>query len=207
MSNGGERSGLYPTNLDPNRGGTPQAAPTIADPSIQEERDRVFGNVEQAMGSFRRGESTQFHAMSHVLDELNKWLGVTDTERGKAFNSYLAEMNSTVEPRSEEQSATRKTSPSLGVSHPPGQSLKRARVEEFLDRVSRGEPEDNDGEPKPLRRRRATLREEEMPWFQQSTGSPGRSSCIETCQTLRQFIRAANNLPEGIPSSQWDRLL
>ena len=46
-----------------------------------------------------------------------------------------------------------------------------------------------------------------------------RSSCVETCRTLRQFsedpagvkalLRVANNfqVPEGIPSSQWDRLL
>ena len=74
--------------------------------------------------------------------------------------------------------------------------------------------DNNDGEQRVVRRR---AREDEMPWFDPATSSSRRSSCVETCRTLRQFsedpagvkalLRVANNLPEGIPSSQWDRLL
>lgn len=56
-----------------------------------------------------------------------------------------------------------------------------------------------------------------MPWFNNEIDSTRRSSCVETCRTLFKFsedlsgvralLRIANNLPEGIPSSQWDRLL
>ena len=56
-----------------------------------------------------------------------------------------------------------------------------------------------------------------MPWFDPAVSSARRSSCVDTCRTLLQFsedpagvralLRVANNLLEGIPSSQWDRLL
>ena len=56
-----------------------------------------------------------------------------------------------------------------------------------------------------------------MPWYSPSSSSTRRRSCIETCKTLLQFsedlsgvkalLRVADNLPEGIPSSQWDRII
>ena len=56
-----------------------------------------------------------------------------------------------------------------------------------------------------------------MPWFNSTSDSPRRSSCVESCRILLQFsedlsgvkslLRVAQNLPEGIPSSQWDHIL
>ena len=56
-----------------------------------------------------------------------------------------------------------------------------------------------------------------MPWYNPSPSSSRRGSCIATCKTLLRFsedlsgvkalLRVANNLPEGIPSSQWDRII
>ena len=56
-----------------------------------------------------------------------------------------------------------------------------------------------------------------MPWYNPSSGSSRRGSCADTCRTLLKFsedlsgvkslLRVANNLPEGIPSSQWDRII
>ena len=57
-------------------------------------------------------------------------------------------------------------------------------------------------------------REEDMPWFNPSLNSSRRASCVETCRTIFRFsedlsgvkalLRVASDLPEGIPSSQWD---
>ena len=104
-----------------------------------------------------------------------------------------------------------------GAAHLAKPSLKRPQdeVEDFLDRVSRGEPvDDDDGEQHVVTWR---AREDEMPWFDPAISSSRRSSCVETCRTLCQFsedpagvkalLQVTNNLPEGIPSSQWDRLL
>ena len=56
-----------------------------------------------------------------------------------------------------------------------------------------------------------------MPWYNNAVMSARRTSCAETCRTLLQFsedlsgvkslLRVASDLPEGIPSSQWDRML
>ena len=112
----------------------------------------------------------------------------------------------------EDRSTTRDTTPPPGATHLSGPSLKRARdkVEDFLDRVSRGElVDDDDGEQRVVRRR---TQEDKMPWFDPAVSSARRSSCVDTCRTLLQFsedpagvralLRVANNLPEGIPSSQ-----
>ena len=56
-----------------------------------------------------------------------------------------------------------------------------------------------------------------MPWYTATSSSNRRASCVETCRMLlrfsedlsgvKSFLRVAHNLPDGIPSSQWDRLL
>ena len=168
------------------------------------------------MDSFRKGECTRFQASSHVLDELEKWSSVSDREKGKAFDIYLAEINSPIAVQDEERSATKETSQPAEPPIITSQRPKRARdeVEDFLDRLSGGEP---DGEGDELRVSRRRAREDEMPWYNSATSSARRASCVATCKTLLQFsedlsgvkslLRVANHLPEGIPSSQWDRLL
>jgi len=56
-----------------------------------------------------------------------------------------------------------------------------------------------------------------MPWYNQSGSTSRQSSCLETCKTIRQFsedlsgvkslLQIAYNLPEGIPSTQWDQII
>ena len=50
------------------------------------------------MDIFQKGECTQYQASSQIISELDKWEGVSDGEREKTFNSYLAKINSHVEP-------------------------------------------------------------------------------------------------------------
>lgn len=203
----------------PRNGGEPSNAAVANDESAtQEEKERVFERIEQEMEIFRKGEYSRFRASSHVAEELERWEGASDKEKGKVFDSYLAEINSFVAVQDEERSVTRETPPPLGASHFTGQRSagKRVRreVEELLDQVSRG---DVDGEDVERRVSRKRAREEEMPWFNSTLDSSRRSSCVETCRTLLQFsedlsgvkslLRVANNLPEGILSSQWDRIL
>ena len=116
----------------------------------------------------------------------------------------------------------RGTSPPASSSHPTGQptSGKRVReeIEELLDQVSGEELDgDTDGHQLGLLSARKRAREEDMPWFNSSLNSDRRISCVETCRTLLKFsedisevkslLRVANGLPEGIPSTQWDRIL
>ena len=108
------------------------------------------------MDLFQKGERTRFQASTEVIGELDKWRGVSNSEKEKTFNSYLSEINSHVEPQSEDRSATWDMTPPPGATNLSGPSLKRAReeVEDFLDRVSRGEPvDDDDGEQRVVRRR------------------------------------------------------
>jgi hypothetical protein len=197
-------------------GGTSQTVITNVDSTDQQEKKRIFERIEREMEVFRKGEYSRFQASSVILGELGKWGGVTDKEKGKAFDSYLAEINSHFNIQDEVRSATRETSQPLGAPVPFERPAKRIRNEvgELLDEISKGEPEGEESEPRVIRRR---AREEEMPWYDATTSSSRRISCVETCRTLLQFsedlsgtkslLRVANNLPEGIPSSQWDRIL
>ena len=165
------------------------------------------------MELFRRGDCTRFQT-SLVLNELETWAGATDEEKEKAFNLYLTEINSFF--ALQDELFTREGSASLGASNGPKRQAKRIRdeVDNILDQVSKKGSEDEDDEPRVIRRR---AREDEMPWYNNAVIPNRRSSCIETCKTLLRFsedlagvkslLRVANSLPEGIPSSQWDRLL
>ena len=46
------------------------------------------------MEIFRKGECSRFQASSHVANELGKWAGASEKEKGKAFDSYLTNINS-----------------------------------------------------------------------------------------------------------------
>jgi hypothetical protein len=198
------------------RGGPSQITIQNELAAAEEEKKRIFEGVERVMELFRKGESSCFQTSARVLSELEKWTGATDKERGKAFDSHLAEINSFLAIQDENRSTTRDGSPPTGPSLSAGGRTKRIRdeVEELLDQVSRGGAEGEDDEPRTARRR---VREEEMPWHSVGTSSNRRASCVETCRTLLRFsedlhgvkslLRVASNLPEGIPSSQWDRML
>ena len=145
-------------NVEPNnRGESSQAVNMNGDPASQsqEEKRRVFDKLEQVMDIFRNGESTRFQMSIHVLNELDKWRGVTNKEKENAFNSYIKiNSNPVNQDEPEIQSTTREESPLMGTSLTAGQKTKRIRdkVEELLDQVSRDEPEGEDDEPRVIRR-------------------------------------------------------
>lgn len=223
---GNSRAQVTPENVFSGASaGSSSTVPENVDPISQTEKDRIFKRVEQAMDCFRKDEISSFRASICVLEELGKWTGVADEDRVRAYNSYLAEINSpaaarTIPEPGENQvatSGTSVTSPTPRASHLSiGSPHKRGRdeVDDLLERVSRGEPEEEENECRMVRRK---YREDEMPWYNPNTISTRRSSCIETCKSLHQFsedptgvrahLRIANDLPEGIPNSQWEKLL
>ena len=200
------------------RGEGPAAVVNANDDSAaQEERKRVFERVEREMESFRKGEHTRFQASSRIVSELDKWAGVSDKEKGKAFDSCLAEINSVLAIQDENRSATRETPPVEATLHTEHQSRRkriREEVEELLDQVSGEEFEGEEVQQRIVKKR---AREEDMPWYRSTSSSSRRGSCVETCRILLQFsedlpgvkslLRVADKLPEGIPSTQWDRIL
>ena len=225
MEHGGQQLDQSATSFEivnaPESGGeTSRAAITTVNPATQEAKERVLERIEQEMEVFRKGECTRFHASSRVAKELEGWEGASDKEKGKAFDSYLAEINSFAAIQDESRSSTRGTPPPVGTSlvarRQPSAKRIREEVEELLDQVSRG---DLDGEPEEVEQRiiRKRAKEEDMPWYNPSSNSLRRSSCVETSRILLQFsedlsgvkslLRVAYNLPEGIPSPQWDRIL
>ena len=187
------------------------------DSTAQEEKKKTFERVEREMEAFRKGEYTRFKASTRVANELDKWVGASEKDKGKAFDSYLAEINSFLAVQDEERSATRGTPPVGTIpsteSRAKGKRI-REEVDEFLDQISGEEFEGDEVEQRVVRKR---AKEEDMPWYSSNSGSSRRGSCVETCRILLQFsedlpgvkslLRVANNLPEGIPSTQWDRIL
>ena len=223
MSHGGEQldqstASFEIVNGPENGGELSQAAVPANEPTTQEEKERIFERVEREMESFRKGERTRFQTSTRVANELDKWVGASDKEKGKAFDTYLAEINSLVAIQNEDQSNTRGTSSpareTLPAEQRPVGKRIREEVQELLDQVSGEELDEEEFEHRVVRKR---AREEDMPWYSPSSNSPRRGSCVETCKILLQFgedlsgvkslLRVANNLPGGIPSSQWDRIL
>ena len=221
MSNGEEQldQSTFEIINGPEHGGaSAKASNSNDDPTTQEEKKRTFERVEREMEVFRKGEYTRFQASTRVANELDKWVGASDKDKGKALDSYLAEINSLLAVQDEDRSATR------GTSHPVGANLltesqsnrKRIReeVDELLDQISGEELEEDEVEQRVIRKR---AKEEDMPWFSSTSNSSRRGSCVATCRTLLKFsedlpgvkslLRVAYNLPDGIPSSQWDQIL
>ena len=207
--------------LGPDQGGeSSQAVVATVDLTTSEAKERVIGRVEREMDIFRKGECSRFQAASRVTKELEKWEGASDRDKGKALDSYLNEINSFAAIQDEDRSNTREASPPLGTSVLAEQQSAKKRireeVEELLEQVSGGEFE---GEGEEVERRiiRKRAKEEDMPWYNVASSASRRSSCVETCRILLQFsedlpgvkslLRVADNLPEGIPPSQWERIL
>ena len=203
--------------LGPDQGGeSSQAVVATVDLTTSEAKERVIGRVEREMDIFRKGECSRFQAASRVTKELEKWEGASDRDKGKALDSYLNEINSFAAIQDEDRSNTREASPPLGMSVLAEQQSAKKRireeVEELLEQVSGGEFE---GEGEEVERRiiRKRAKEEDMPWYNVASSASRRSSCVETCRILLQFsedlpgvkslLRVADNLPEGIPPSQW----
>jgi hypothetical protein len=207
---------------EPNIGGeTAQTTVTNDDPATREEREGVLRRVEREMEIYRKGECSRFQASTRVANELHKWTRASDKEKGKAFDTYLAEINSLSAIQDEERSVTRGTSVPISSSRPAERPStgKRVReeVDDLLDQISGGLDEDDNEPQLELRSVRKRAKEEDMPWFKPSLNSSRRTSCVETCRTLFKFsedlsgvkslLRVATDLPEGIPFSQWDRIL
>ena len=225
MTNGDKQPEQSATSLEnvdgPSNGERTTSAAVPYDNSIaREEKEKILERVEREMEAFRKGEYSRFKASSRVANELDKWTGASDKEKGKAFDTYLAEINSFIAIQDEQRSVTEGTSPSItpNLSNQPPGGKRIREVEELLDQVSRDVLDRDDDEHQlglgPARKR---AKEEDMPWYNSNPNLSRRSSCIETCRTLFKFsedltgvkslLRVANDLPEGIPSSQWDRIL
>jgi hypothetical protein len=172
--------------------------------TAREEKTRVLERVEHEMDIFRKGDCSRFQASSRVAHELGNWVGASDKEKGKAFDSYLAEINSPAAVQDDERSLTRGTSlpagSTLPAGQPPAQKRIREEVEELLDQVSReGLEEDDNGDlqlgPGSARKR---VREEDMPWFNSTytVQGPGRARA-------NPFFLALDPGPQGRATLSW----
>ena len=193
----------------------PQLLMRLTTPPLRK-RGRELSSESNERWKSSEKESTP--GSKRVASELEKWAGVSDKEKGKAFDSCLAEINSLLAVQDGDRSITRETPPvetNLSTERQSRRKRIREEAEELLDQVLSGE--EFEGEEIQQRVVRKRAKEEDMPWYKSTSSSSRRGSCVETCRILLQFsedlpgvkslLRVADNLPEGIPSSQWDRIL
>ena len=190
--------------------GTSGTPPAIITSSSQEGRVCVFKKVEQVMENFRGGQSTRFQMLTNIVDELDKWTEASDGDREQALKSYMAELNS-ISANSDRNGLGNSTQPSrLSNSLTTTHKQQHINDDDLEEHLSRAENEQEDKESTPRRKR---AREEDMPWYLPSTQSTRREICIKMCKTLQNFsdlpgvkflVQATYNLPDGIPSSQWE---
>ena len=155
MVHGGQQSDQSSSSFEnvdrPEIGGeSSQPAATTVISAAQETKKRIVERVEQEMEIFRKGGCSRFQAATRVANELEKWEGVSDKERGKAYDSYLAEINSVSSIENESRSVTRGTPQPLEATLPVEQQVSKKRireeVEELLDQVSQGEEDEEESE-------------------------------------------------------------
>jgi len=173
------------------------------------------------MDQFRGGDILRFKATAAVVDELDKWTGVSDKDRGKALDALLAKINSSATAtvgRTNPQGA--EPSGSTQPFNEPQSSRKQGRneVKEIIEKLSKGgeSDEDDDINSTPQAHKRHANKKD-MPWYNPQSIIFRNPSCTKTCRTLTLFgndlngvkalLRVAHNLPKGIPASQWDRIL
>jgi hypothetical protein len=188
----------------------------VENTSQEEERGRIFTRLGQVLEEYQKGKSARYQTLSNLVEELDKWVGVSDEERERAFVTYQAEIMAIIPTSEEGQSATQSTTQPTGthLAQPPSPRGTRGEIEDLISRASKRGAEDDEEEPRMEKRR---VREEDMPWYDPRSLSSRRPSCLETCRSLwtfsedlsgvRSLLRVAHKLPEGIPTSQWDRIL
>ena len=95
--------------------GSTRTPPLIVSTETQDEKVRVFKRIEQTMEGFQSKQASQFHTISNVIDELNKWTNTTDEDRDRALNTYMAEINSCTSglPKNELTSSTQPSTSSF----------------------------------------------------------------------------------------------
>ena len=103
-------------------------ADATEDSTAREEKERVLERIERGMEEFRKGECSRFQASTRVAKELEEWTGVSDKEKGKAFDTYLAEINSLTAIQNEDRSVTREASNPIGSTLPTEQRANGKRI-------------------------------------------------------------------------------
>ena len=183
--------------------GTPKVTGQNSIPGIGDELKRTLGRLEIIMEEFRDQKITAFKARGDIYQELDTLSNVSDDDREKHLHSYFDEITSfSINPTLPAGAS----SPGNGTSAKAVTVSKANEVDDLIEKVSEGD------EPSSKRRR---VREEEMPWFRPDVSR--RPSCEESCKILKRFgddltgsktlLRCAVGLPEGIPSSQWEKII
>jgi hypothetical protein len=169
--------------------GSSNTPPEVVITPGQEERVRVLKRIEQSMDNFRNGLSTRFQVLTNLIDELDKWSNVTDEDRERALNTYMAEINaSTSIPNDNRQvtQPTRSSPPPIGLP-----KRRRPDVDDLVEQLSRGENDEAEDESGTSRKR---AREEDMPWYTPIAQTTRREICIKT---LRNPILPMGQNPQG----------
>ena len=195
----------------------PTPNPPIETINAQEEEKRIFRRVEAVMDEFRGDQLSRFKAVANVTNELDKWAGVSDEVRGNTLATYLEEIHAQPigqDPGQSNDSHAKGTSSQSIKQSRATRKRTREEVDDLFEHISGDGDLDDDEPAQPVSGKRRA-QESEMPWYK--PGAYQRPSCTQTCTTLRKFgddlsgtkslLCTAAGLPDGIPSSQWDRIL
>ena len=231
---GSQRSGTVETNAtQSDRSGhtvpdIPSTLPLRGNlpPPTHEDLDRI---VEDC----RRGRSTKSSATKDLLESVERLTDLPAETREKTFVSFLTEINS-IDRETVERGPVAGLAPGQSsgqtregirrVDESEDQELPPIQEETITDRIVRNlakrpvaQENAEDGNPGS---KRPKLGQSDMPWFGSTRGNGHTNhvlSCTRTCELLELYgedlarskflIRTALYSPEGIPASQWERIL
>ena len=186
----------------------------------EDERKALRTELSSLISEFRERRLSKSKAFSRISSLIDEDPILSDSEKEKAINLYVDELNS-INHDTRNQLFT--------VPLPEKEKTIDESVHEILDQVSlgvkrgkeqggdsSGEESDNVDETP---RKKLKVKESKMGWFDPNESSFDRDDIIyqETCKLLRVYnkdisrakflVRTSRRMPEGIPSSQWERIL
>src|ERR1700678_2981868 len=188
---------------------SPDSNLSNANPSQENGRLKTLNDLKGIIESFRGGKSSKTETISSVIRILgeNTNIAITQSQKEATFDSYLTEILAI-------QSSLDESRVPPSGEPPTNTTLTPGNRREHDDIVS--DTESDGGHPS----KRLKLIESEMPWFVpegQTSGNSSCASCQETCRLLRAYnrdiskakflVKITPNSPNGIPSSQWERIL
>ena len=207
--------------------GSPQQPPSQGpephrtDESIGEDGHQALRTeLSSLISEYREKRLSKSKAFSKISSLIDKDLILSDSEKEKAINLYVDELNS-INHNAQSRLFT--------MPVPEKEKTIDDSVHEILDQVSHGvkrgkeQCDDSSGEESDnvdeTPHKKPKVKESDMGWYDPNESSLDRDNIIyqETCRLLRVYnkdisrakflVRTSRRTPEGIPSSQWERIL
>jgi hypothetical protein len=194
---------------------------TFTDPTQSDEPSSIRSyvvEIDRLIDLYRERAKSRLEVISSITRHLNEDEGLSQQERTRAFDLYLAEIEAV------ETAARRKGKErSLRERTSKGERMVQTVAAKAKDNVGTPGPSEEESSPssdeeedEPKKRRK--LRQSDMPWHGRygESDEPINPNCVKSANLIRKlhkdlksaklYIRLAPGAPRGVPMSEWEHI-